>query len=114
MRAASPPRPVFLSPHYDDVALSCGGTITALAKAGAHPLIVTCFGGSPPGRLSDFAQRMHERWQVDAETAIAVRRAEEVVAAALLGGQTQWLDFPDAIYRGDDTRPTRNCSGAST
>jgi LmbE family N-acetylglucosaminyl deacetylase len=101
MRTASPACPVFLSPHFDDVALSCGGTVAGLGEDGARPLIVTCFGESPAGRLSDFAQRMHERWQVDAETAIAIRRAEEAAAAALLGGQTQWLDFPDAIYRGE-------------
>src|SRR5262252_6924938 len=36
---------LFLSPHYDDVALSCGGTVAQTADAGTHALIVTIFGG---------------------------------------------------------------------
>lgn len=92
--------PVFLSPHYDDVALSCGGTVAALAEAGEQPLIITCFGGPPPGPLSDFARDMHELWQVDTDEAIAIRRTEETSAADALGARVHWLEFPDAIYRG--------------
>lgn len=92
--------PVFLSPHYDDVALSCGGTVAALTASGEQPLIVTCFGGPPPGPLSDFAREMHARWQVDTSEAIAIRREEETCAAKVLGAAVHWLDFPDAIYRG--------------
>lgn len=93
-------RPVFLSPHYDDVALSCGGTVAALADSGEKPLIVTCFGGPPPDQLNDFARDMHAQWQVGTSEAIAIRRAEEACAAAVLGADVDWLDFPDAIYRG--------------
>jgi LmbE family N-acetylglucosaminyl deacetylase len=92
--------PIFLSPHYDDVALSCGGTVAALSESGEQPLIITCFGGSPPGPLNDFARDMHLRWRVDAGEAIAIRRAEETCAADVLGAGVHWLDFPDAIYRG--------------
>ena len=93
-------RPVFLSPHYDDVALSCGGTVAALADSGEQPLIITCFGGPPPGPLSAFARDMHARWQVETAEAIAIRRAEEARAAGVLGAGVRRLDFPDAIYRG--------------
>lgn len=94
------PRPVFLAPHYDDVALSCGGTVASFAEGGARPLIVTCFGGAPTGPLSDFARFQHERWGVGPDDAVRIRRAEEACAAAALGAETLWLDFHDAIYRG--------------
>lgn len=94
------PRPVFLAPHYDDVALSCGGTVATLAERGARPLIVTCFGGVPTGPLSDFARFQHERWGVGPEDAVRIRRAEEACAAAALGAEARWLDHLDAIYRG--------------
>ncbi len=100
MRTPDRAYPVFLSPHYDDVALSCGGTVAALSESGEQPLIITCFGGPPAGPLNDFARDMHTRWRVDAGEAIAIRRAEENGAATVLGAGVHWLDFPDAIYRG--------------
>lgn len=94
---------IFLSPHYDDVVLSCGGTVAALTAAGAQPLMVTIFGGEIPEELvDDFARWKHERWGYrTAEDVLAVRRAEDAAAAAVLGCQTRWLGHFDAIYRGD-------------
>ncbi|MDI3339163.1 MAG: PIG-L family deacetylase [Sphaerobacter sp.] len=102
MSAITPPepRPLFLAPHYDDVALSCGGTVAALAAAGPPPLIVTCFGGAPSGPLSAFARFQHARWGVGPDDAVCIRRAEERAAAAALGAEARWLDLRDAIYRG--------------
>jgi LmbE family N-acetylglucosaminyl deacetylase len=94
-------RPVFLAPHYDDVALSCGGTVALLAEQGRSPAIVTCFGGGPDGPLSPFAAFQH-RWRGLADDEVlALRRAEERAAAAALGAEPLWLDLPDAVYRGD-------------
>ena len=93
---------VFLAPHYDDVALSCGGTVAALADAGAHPLIVTIFGGEPASDdLTAFARWQHERWGTGADDTIATRLREDRAAAAILGCETRTLPFLDAIYRGD-------------
>jgi len=39
------PSALFLSPHYDDVALSCGGTVAPLADRGTDTTVVTIFGG---------------------------------------------------------------------
>ena len=94
-------RTVFFAPHYDDVALSCGGTVAAIAEQGESPLIVTVFGGLPPGQLNQFAGEMHRRWGISAGDALAQRRREERCAAAALGAEACWLDFPDAIYRED-------------
>jgi LmbE family N-acetylglucosaminyl deacetylase len=94
-------RPVFLSPHYDDAALSCGGTLAAMADAGDWPLILTVFGGEPTDPLNKFALNMHREWGLDPSEAISHRRAEEARAVEILGVESRWLDLPDAIYRGD-------------
>lgn len=91
--------PIFLSPHFDDVALSCGGTVAAAAEAGRRPRIVTLFGGVPAGPLSEFARFQHARWGLDPVQAVQQRREEELAAAKILGAEAAWLDFPDAIYR---------------
>lgn len=98
--ADAAPRHVFLAPHYDDVALSCGGTVVSLSGTGDPPLIVTIFGGTPAGRLTEFAREMHDRWGVGPGDALAMRRREERCAAQALGAEAIWLEFLDAIYRG--------------
>jgi LmbE family N-acetylglucosaminyl deacetylase len=90
---------VFLSPHFDDVALSCGGT-AALAATNGTALVVTVFAGPPPGDLNAFAQFQHDRWGTRDET-VNRRRAEDSAAMRALGATARWLDFPDAIYRGE-------------
>ncbi|HEY8598306.1 MAG TPA: PIG-L family deacetylase [Thermomicrobiales bacterium] len=94
---------IFLSPHYDDVVLSCGGTVAALVAAGCPPLMVTIFGGETPEELvGDFARWKHRRWGYEsADAVLAVRRDEDAVAAAILGCRTRWLGYFDAIYRGE-------------
>jgi LmbE family N-acetylglucosaminyl deacetylase len=93
-------RRVFVAPHYDDIALSCGGQVAIDAHDGT-PLIVTVFAGEPRGAISDFARFQHERWGVVAAEVIAQRRREDECAAAALGASvaSRWLDFLDAIYR---------------
>ena len=54
-----PERHLFLSPHYDDIALSCGGTAALLARAGRDPEVALIFGDhpDPAAPLTPFAQR---------------------------------------------------------
>lgn len=93
---------LFLAPHYDDVALSCGGTVAALARRGAPPLVVTIFGGEPAVTdLTAFARWQHERWGTGEGDTVATRLDEERAAAVALGCATATLPFLDAIYRGE-------------
>lgn len=91
---------VFVSPHLDDVVLSCGGAVAKAARTGS-PRIVTVFAGIPEGDVSDFARFQHERWQLPEAEAVQRRRLEDEVACAELGASVQviWLDYLDAIYR---------------
>lgn len=87
---------IFVSPHFDDVALSCGGTVALEARDGPV-LIVTVFGGEPRGALNAFAEFQHRRWRV--EDAVDERRREDRRACRILGADHLWLDYLDAIYR---------------
>jgi LmbE family N-acetylglucosaminyl deacetylase len=96
---------IFLSPHFDDIALSCGGMAARLARVGARCIGLTVF--AAPSRegdvLSPFAQEQHLMWESGAGQGGAgineVRREEERQALKLLGLQPVWLDFQDAPYR---------------
>ncbi len=89
---------VYLSPHFDDAALSVGGVIAAQVAAGEQVLIVTVCSAAPSGELTPFAAHLHERWGAATEPMTA-RQAEDERAAAILGADVLWLDKQDAIYR---------------
>lgn len=101
-RLSAPKRHLFLSPHYDDIALSCGGTAARLAALGEKPEVALIFGDHPDATqpLTEFAETLHRQWGLDAGQVIAGRRAEEAAASAVLGTTTSFLPFRDAIYRG--------------
>jgi len=91
---------VYLSPHLDDVALSCGGRIWQQARAGERVLVVTVFAGAPgPGAaLSPFARKLHARWGSQAN-AVARRREEDRAALAILGAEGVRWPYADCVYR---------------
>lgn len=89
---------IYLSPHLDDAALSCGGQIYDRTAAGQRVLVVTIAAGEPPAALSDFARQLHARWALAAD-AVAARRAEDAAACAALGADHVHWELPDCIYR---------------
>lgn len=90
---------IFLSPHFDDVALSCGGLIWEQVQAGERVSIWTICGGLPPRRpLSPFAQSLHQRWETGAE-AVRLRQAEDRASCQILGASYRHFSIPDCIYR---------------
>jgi LmbE family N-acetylglucosaminyl deacetylase len=95
-------RHVFLSPHYDDIALSTGATVSLLADHGFTPETLVVFGSEPDRSqpLTAFAESLHRGWGLTADEVIARRRAEEETAATVLGSCSSVLPFRDAIYRG--------------
>jgi len=92
-------RCVYLSPHLDDAALSCGGLVHQQVQAGTQPLVITCFAGMPDYRvLSPFAAEQHRRWGEPADP-IGQRRGEDAAALAHLGAAYEHWDYLDCIYR---------------
>ena len=92
---------IYISPHLDDAALSAGGWIYDQVQAGTPVEIWNVMCGFPQTTdLSPFAQVIHFNWCIaDAAEVIRGRRQEEANAAAILGAQTEYLDFLDCIYR---------------
>jgi LmbE family N-acetylglucosaminyl deacetylase len=91
---------VYLSPHLDDVVLSCGGRIWQQARAGERVLVVTVFAGAPQAdaRLSSYARGLHARWG-QSDQAVPKRQQEDLQALALLGAEPLHWHYPDCIYR---------------
>ena len=61
---------LFVQPHYDDVPLSYGGTVAALAEGGYERRIATVFASElVDAMVGDFAAWKHARWKLtDPET----------------------------------------------
>lgn len=90
---------IYLSPHLDDVTLSCGGQVFQQTQAGKRILVVTITAGDPPqAAVSSYAQSLHDRWELVTD-AVAARRAEDYAANGILGADTLHWSLPDCIYR---------------
>jgi LmbE family N-acetylglucosaminyl deacetylase len=75
---------IYLSPHFDDVALSCGGLVWEEAQRGEKVSIWTVCAGEPPSaELSPFARELHARWKLDQNAPSSSR----------------YLPISDCIYR---------------
>lgn len=96
---------VYLSPHLDDAALSCGGAIFHYAAAGQQVLVVTVFAQEADQDLglSPFALEQHRSWGSPPQP-VGLRRAEDVAALTRLGATASHLKFLDAVYRADSTK----------
>ncbi len=94
---------LFLSPHLDDIGLSCAGLAGRLARQGERVIIATfCTADyEGPFALSPAARHEHRQWQLG-ERPYHHRRAEDRQAADLLGAEALHLGLLDAIYRYDD------------
>lgn len=90
---------IYLSPHLDDAALSCGGLIWEQAQAGDRVEVWTvCASDPPPGPLSPFAESLHARWKVGRE-AVTHRRAEDRASCQIMDAAWRHFSIPDCIYR---------------
>ncbi|MGE5124247.1 MAG: PIG-L deacetylase family protein, partial [Acidobacteriaceae bacterium] len=92
---------IYFSPHYDDVAFSCGGLVWEQANAGDQVSIQTVCAGSPPvGGLSSFAHGLHKRWKSSQKERVS-RRAEDKRSCTRLRAGSRYFSIPDCIYRRD-------------
>ncbi len=91
---------IFLSPHFDDVALSCGGLVWDIANQGGEVQVWTVMAGYPPGdNYSTFAQKNHLAWGKSGRDAIDMRREEDKTACRIMGAVPRHFNWPDVIYR---------------
>jgi len=101
---------IYLSPHLDDAALSCGGAIALHANAGARVLVVTLCTAAPPpaGPFSDLANAEHQSWGLAPAEVINARLREDDLALARLDADTYRAGLLDAIYRRPDAYNSRD------
>lgn len=96
---------VAISPHLDDAAFSVGGLLAARARAGDRITILTCFTGNV-ARPTGFALAC----QLDKGLApdvdyMALRRAEDRAACAVIGADAIHLPLLEAPHRGYASAP---------
>lgn len=93
---------LFLSPHYDDAVLSCGGLIHKLVGEGKRVVVRTIMGGAPsPDAIPDtpITRSLHTRWAAG-ENPVTARIAEDEAAVTSLGAKAEHLVYwMDCIYR---------------
>jgi len=93
---------IYLSPHPDDVALSCGGLLWEQVQAGDRPQVWTiCAGDPPPGPLSPFAATLQRRWGSGLR-ASQERRLEDIQSCNRMQATYRHFQVPDCIYRRED------------
>jgi len=100
------PTALAISPHLDDAAFSCGGTLATLAAAGWRVVMATVFTASvadPEG----FALACQTDKGLGPEVDyMALRRSEDEAAAAALGlAPPRHLGFREAPHRGYGSAP---------
>jgi LmbE family N-acetylglucosaminyl deacetylase len=93
-------RVLAVSPHLDDAAFSAGATLAALSDAGHEVTVVTCFTRSVPDPTGfALACQLDKGLPPDVDY-LALRRAENAAAMAVLGATPVDLDLPEAPHRG--------------
>ncbi|MEP7157843.1 MAG: PIG-L family deacetylase [Chloroflexota bacterium] len=93
---------VFVAPHPDDIALSCGGLVASLRELGQSVTILTVYSGaSGGGRMSDY-QRAALGFGGKANHPLTEAFRRENIAAdypveAPVGGRAPWAADPDKL-----------------
>ena len=96
---------IYISPHFDDAVLSCGGLIWEQTHSGIPVEIWTVTAGDPPpGPVSDLITRMHAQWKTGSpQETVALRRIEDQNASRCVGATVRHLKIVDALYRRTNT-----------
>jgi LmbE family N-acetylglucosaminyl deacetylase len=94
-------RHIYLSPHLDDAALSCGGAILKQRAAHERVLVVTLCTAAPAADtvFSALAQAYHQAWDLSPAEVVTARLREDGLAMEHLGVDYYWAGMIDAIYR---------------
>lgn len=91
---------LYLSPHFDDAVLSCGGAIHQHVARGDTVVVYTVMAGKPPHQLPDspILRDLHQRWGT-LYNPVSERRNEDIKAVRQLGALARHGSLPDCVYR---------------
>jgi LmbE family N-acetylglucosaminyl deacetylase len=96
-------RVLAVSPHLDDAVFSVGATLAALSDAGHDVTVLTVFTASVPSPTGfALACQTDKGLRPDVDY-LALRRAEDAEAQAVLGTRLEHLPFREAPHRGYDS-----------
>jgi LmbE family N-acetylglucosaminyl deacetylase len=90
---------LFVQPHFDDVALSCGGTVALQSELGGSAILTVFGAAAERDQHGPLARQLHEEWGTGDDTP-RVRDQEDQHAARILNARRAALPFREAIYRG--------------
>ena len=94
------PLALAFSPHLDDAAFSCGGTLAALAADGWEVVVATLFTASVPAPAGFALACQTDKGLPPEADYMAIRRAEDAEACRRLEVKPVWLPFREAPHRG--------------
>lgn len=95
-----PARILAVSPHLDDAVFSAGALLTGLVAAGAEVTVVTVFTGSVVDPTGFALACQTDKGLADDVDYMALRRAEDDTATAVLGTTGVHLPLLEAPHRG--------------
>lgn len=89
-----------LSPHLDDAAFSCGGTLARLARDGWRVVVATVFTASVADPRGFALACQTDKGLGPEVDYMALRRDEDAAALRALGAEPVWMPFREAPHRG--------------
>jgi LmbE family N-acetylglucosaminyl deacetylase len=98
-------RVLAVSPHLDDAAFSAGATLAALADAGHEVVVVTVFTGSVLDPTGFALACQTDKGLAPDVDYMALRRAEDAAAQAVLRTTPVHLPLREAPHRGYESAP---------
>ncbi|MBU2101939.1 MAG: PIG-L family deacetylase [Candidatus Omnitrophica bacterium] len=93
------PYHLYLSPHFDDAILSCGGLMYLQRQQGEAVTVLTLFAQGADSPLSAFARHLHAQWGLGNRSVTRCRQEEDMRACNLLGVSFEHCNFIEAPYR---------------
>lgn len=96
---------VAISPHLDDAAFSVGGLLAARTRAGDRVTIVTCFTGNVAAPTGFALACQLDKGLGPEVDYMALRRAEDRAACAVIGAEAVHLPLLEAPHRGYASAP---------
>ena len=94
-----------VSPHLDDAAFSTGGLLATLAADGRRVVVATVFTASVPDPQGFALACQLDKGLGREVDYMALRRAEDLAACAVLGVEARHLPLREAPHRGYDSAP---------
>ena len=94
-----------MSPHLDDAVFSVGASLAGLVDAGHDVTVVTCFTAGVPDPTGFALACQTDKGLAPDVDYMALRRAEDAAATAVLGASPVHLPLREAPHRGYDSAP---------